>query len=249
MRTALVADVHGNAVALDALLADLARRPVDQVVALGDMLQGGPAPAEVLARVREAGWPVVLGNADAFLLDADAGMETPNEEQLEMRAWSVERLGDDGLDAIRAFAPTVRADLGGGRTLLAFHGSPTSYDDFLFPATPERVFRELVAGADADVLAGGHVHLQFLRRLGGSVFVNPGSVGLSYDHEQDEDDGFRADPWAAYAVVEADESGRFEVSFRRVPYDPAAVVAAVLASGMPHADSVAARWHTIGTEA
>lgn len=240
MRTALVSDVHGNAVALEAVLADLERDPVDQVVALGDMVQGGPQPAEVVDRLVELGWPVVLGNADAFLLDPESGWEAVTQEGLEARSWSLERLGPERMDVISSFAPTVERPLGDGRTLLAFHGSPRSYDDFLLPSTPEGVFRALLEGADASVLSGGHVHLQFVRRVGDGLFVNPGSVGLSYDHEQPEDD-FRFDPWAAYAVVEV-EDGRVEVAFRRVPIDVEAVVDAVRASGIPHGDDTAARW-------
>lgn len=241
MRTALVSDVHGNAVALEAVLADLDAEPVDQVVALGDMAQGGPQPAEVVDRVAALGWPVVLGNADAFLLDPEAGAEPATEAQLEARAWSVERLGPERLATIRGYASTVEAQLGGGQTLLAFHGSPGSYDDFLFPETPDRVFRALLGETRASVLAGGHIHLQFLRRVGDAIFVNPGSVGLSYDHEQAED-AFRADPWAAYAVIETDGAGGLDVSFRRVPLDIEALVGAVLASAMPGAEAVAARW-------
>jgi predicted phosphodiesterase len=241
VRTALVSDVHGNAVALEAVLAELDREPVDQVFALGDMAQGGPQPAEVVDRVEALGWPVVLGNADAFLLDPDAGAEEATEPQLEARAWSVERLGTARLATIGGFVPTVEADLGGGHSLLAFHGSPGSYDDFLFPATPEGVFRALLGDARASVLAGGHIHLQFLRRVGDAVFVNPGSVGLSYDHEQAGEE-LRADPWAAYAVIETDGAGGLGVAFRRVPLDRDALVAAVLASGMPHAEKIAARW-------
>ena len=241
MRTALVSDVHGNAVALEAVLADLDREPVDQVIALGDMVQGGPQPAEVVDRVEALGWPVILGNADDFLLDPAAGAEEASPSQLEARAWSVERLGAERLETIRGYAPTLEAELGNGHTLLAFHGSPGSYDDFLFPATPEGVFRALLGNARASVLAGGHIHLQFLRRVGEALFVNPGSVGLSYDHEQAAED-FTADPWAAYAVIETDPAGGLGVAFRRVPLDRDAIVAAVLASGMPHAEEVAAGW-------
>lgn len=239
MRTALVSDVHGNAVALEAVLADLEREAVDQVVALGDMAQGGPQPAEVVDRLVELDWPVVLGNADAFLLDPDTATEAVTEAALEGRLWSIERLGAERLGVIRSFAPAVERALGGGRTLLAFHGSPLSYHDLLLPTTPEGVFRALVDGAEAAVLAGGHVHLQFLRRVGNSVFVNPGSVGLSYDHEQPEDD-FRVDPWAAYAVLEV-EDGRVEVAFRRVPLDVQAVVDAIRESGLPGGEVWAAR--------
>src|SRR5919106_612391 len=213
MRTALVSDVHGNAVALEAVLADLDREAVDQVIALGDMAQGGPQPAEVVDRVEALGWPVILGNADDFLLDPAAGAEEASPSQLEARAWSAERL-----ETIRGYAPTLEAELGNGHTLLAFHGSSGSYDDFLFPATPEGVFRALLGNARASVLAGGHIHLQFLRRVGEALFVNPGSVGLSYDHEQAGEE-LRADPWAAYAVIETDGAGGLGVAFRRGPPD------------------------------
>jgi predicted phosphodiesterase len=76
MRTALVSDIHGNTVALDAALADLKAHPVDQVVCLGDAIQGGPQPAGVVARLRELGWPVIMGNADAWLL---SGVPTGTE--------------------------------------------------------------------------------------------------------------------------------------------------------------------------
>lgn len=239
-RTALVSDVHGNAVALDAVLADLERRPVDAVVCLGDMLQGGAQPAEVAGRLAALGWPVVLGNADAFLLDADAGAEVPTPAQLEVRRWSLEALGDEGVRLLETFRPTVEGDLGGGLRLLAFHGSPRSYDDFLFPSFADGVFRAVLGPDEADVYAGGHVHLQFVRRVGRSLFVNPGSVGFSYDHEQPED-GFRLDPWAAYAVIESD-GGSVEVAFRRVPFDVHAVIAAIRASGVPNADRAIALW-------
>ncbi len=76
MRTAVISDIHGNCVALDAVLADLQAHPVDQVACLGDAIQGGPQPAKVAARLRELGWPVVMGNADAWLL---SGIPTGSE--------------------------------------------------------------------------------------------------------------------------------------------------------------------------
>ncbi len=235
-----MSDVHGNAVALEAVIADLARRPVDAVVCLGDMLQGGPQPAEVADRLVELDWPVVLGNADAFLLDPAEGGEPATDPQLAVRAWSVERLGEPRLELVRGFASTIDVELADGLRLLACHGSPSSFDDFLFPDTPERVFRTLLGASGADVVAGGHVHLQFLRRVGATLFVNPGSVGLSYDHEQPED-VLRVDPWAAYAVVEVLDA-LANVMFRRVPLDVEAVAAAYVDAAHPDADAWAARW-------
>ena len=75
MRTALVSDIHGNGVALRAVLDDLDRQEIDRVVCLGDVAQGGPEPVEVLDAVRDRDWRVVMGNADAFLLDPESGRE------------------------------------------------------------------------------------------------------------------------------------------------------------------------------
>ena len=203
------------------------------------MLQGGPEPAAVSERLNATGWPVVLGNADAFLLDVGASAEPTTEQQLEVRSWSREQLGDVGLDLIRAFRPTIELDLGGSG-LLAFHGSPSSYDDILLPTDDAAAFRERLGSRRARVMCGGHVHLQFVRRIGETTFVNPGSVGLGYDHEQDPAD-VRFDPFAAYATVRLDDEA-IDVSFRRVPFDRAAVVSSIEASGMPSATDLVRGW-------
>jgi predicted phosphodiesterase len=219
VRTALFSDVHGNAVAFDALLADLGRLPVEQLVCLGDAIQGGPQPAECIDRLRALGCPIVLGNADWEMLT----LETELEE------WTRAQLSADDLQFVRSFAPTIQLP-----GILAFHGSPRSFEDRILPWTPEDEFRELLAGADAAVLTGGHTHLQFLRRRDESVFVNPGSVGLAYAYHQPEET-FRFDPWAEYAVV-SNEDGVFSLEFRRVPFDPAEVVRAFETSGNPAQD-------------
>lgn len=242
MRAGLVSDLHGNAVALEAVAADVAAAGVDRVVCLGDVAQGGPEPARVLAGLEELGWPVVLGNADAFLLDpetARAGGEEITERQLETRAWSLAQLTPEQLEAIAGFPPTVEVDLG-GRTLLCCHAVPRSYHPVLLPTTDEEAFRGLLEGVDADVVAGGHTHMQFLRRRGDLLFVNPGSAGLSYEHGQPPDD-MRVDPWAAWAIVESD-GGSFSVEFRRVPLEVEAVQASLRASGIPYVEEHVRRW-------
>jgi predicted phosphodiesterase len=171
---------------------------------------------------------VVMGNADWFVLTGDPGAEPVTEAQEAVRQWTLARLSDTDRDFVRSFRPTVDEP-----PVLGFHGSPASFDDVILPSTPEDEFRRFLAGTDARILAGGHVHQQFVRRLGSSLFLNPGSVGLSYDPEQPED-AMRFDPWAAWAVVEVD-GDRLSVEFRRAPFDPAAVVEAIDASGIPGA--------------
>jgi predicted phosphodiesterase len=240
VRVALFSDVHGNAVAFDAMLADLRRHDVDHVVCLGDHAQGGAQPAECLERLQELGCPAVMGNSDHFLLTLDPGNEPATEAHLEMVRWSTEQLSDELLEFHRSFQPTVELELGEGRTLLAFHASPRSRDEILGPWLEEEEWREPFDGAEATILAGGHTHLQWARRLGDRYYVNPGSVGLAYDHNQPEET-FRADPCAEYALVSIDD-GTVGVEFRRVPFDAGAVLEAIEASGMPYPERAARFW-------
>ena len=227
MRVALVSDQHGNDVAFRSVVEDIERVGVDAVVCLGDTVQGGAQPAETLERLTSLGCPTVLGNADAFLFGEDvAEPTTPEQEQI--RDWTVDQLGPSGVQSLRAFQPTVELELE-GQTVLCCHGSPRSYDDILLPEDETALDAWMV---DADLLAGGHTHKQWTRRIGEALFVNPGSVGLAYDHHRPRDE-IRFVPVAEYALVFLDAGGP-AVEFRRVGYDFEELREAVLASGRPY---------------
>jgi predicted phosphodiesterase len=131
MRVAVISDMHGNDFAFATVEADIQRQKVDQVVCLGDAIQGGPQPAEVVQRLRRLNCPVVMGNADAWLL---TGEETGDEgippERLkkmgEIRQWSLSQLTDDDRAFISNFQPTITIPLDSNLDLLCFHGSPDS---------------------------------------------------------------------------------------------------------------------------
>ncbi len=169
MAFALISDIHGDAGALDAVLAELVRLGVDDGIVLGDVAQGGEHPAAVLDRLAELGWPVILGNADHFLLEIPAETNEPlTAAVLERRRWTLSRLDRRHLDQIRSFHPTYARD-----GLLAFHGSPRSFEDVLLPDT-EDVSHWQVDGY--ALLAGGHTHRQWTRHIGDALYVNPGAV-------------------------------------------------------------------------
>ena len=232
MRVGLFSDVHANAVALAAVLEDLERRQLDRIVCLGDHVQGGAQPAECLDRLRELRCPVVLGNADHEVL-------FPQREHEE---WTRARLSVTQLEFMRTFEATVEIELGDGGRLVCFHGSPRSFDEVVLPETPLEDVRAAVAGHEAVVFAGGHVHLQWQRRVGSAVWLCAGSVGLVYANEEPAE-ALRLDPWAEYAIVDF-ENGCLGVELRRVPFDVEAYVQALLASGRPGADETAAGWLT-----
>jgi predicted phosphodiesterase len=207
----LVSDIHGNDRALGAVVAELARLRVEEVVCLGDAVQGGSQPGEVLDRLASLGWPVILGKADDFLLEVPAGPpETFTAAQLERREWTLAQLEPRHLEQIRSFVPTLQVELEGGLTLRAFHGSPTSYDDVLLPETTDEQAERLYGGSGVDLLAGGHTHVQWTRTIDGALYVNPGSVGAAADRYEPH---AQLQPFAEYAIVTGGS-----VEFRRVPW-------------------------------
>ncbi len=239
MRVALISDQHGNDIAFRAVAEDSERVGVDRFVCLGDVAQRGAQPAETLDRLRSLGCETVLGNSDAFLLQVPEDSPEPiTSQMLEVRDWTLQQLDERHLDQLRSFQPTVELELE-GRTILCFHGSPRSYDDVLLPES-DADLGPWLADADADVLAGGHTHKQWTRQIGRALFVNPGSVGLAYDHHQPEDD-FRFDAVAEYAILSVERSGP-AVEFRRAPYALEALRKVVLGSDRPYAAEHAARY-------
>jgi predicted phosphodiesterase len=195
---ALVSDIHGNDTALEAVVGELGRLGVDRVVCLGDVAQGGPQPAEVLGRLAALRWPVILGNADAFLLEVDPGSpEEVSEAQLAQRSKTLEQLDELHLEQIRSFSRTLDVTVD-GVGLRAFHGSPRSYDDVVLPETPDGIVESLLGGSGVELLAGGHTHLQWARYVDGALYVNPGSVGFAYNRFDPE---HTPKPIAEFALV------------------------------------------------
>jgi predicted phosphodiesterase len=244
MRIAIISDIHGNCFALDAALADIHDAAIDQIVCLGDAIQGGAQPAETAARLRELGCPIVMGNADAWLLtgeETDAA-HPATEPMRATREWSLAQLSGADRAFISGFQPTIALALGDGRDLLCFHGSPHSFDDIILPETPEEDFQRFLGGFGATALTGGHTHLQQIRRLGDALFFNPGSVGRAFDRRQPEET-FRYDPWAEYAILSYSDS-RLGLEFRRLPLDTQALAEIILRSGQPYAEKNAAQYHS-----
>jgi predicted phosphodiesterase len=233
--------MHGNAVAFRAALADVERVEPDLIVSLGDVAQGGPQPVECLELLRELGCPCVYGNSDDFLVTRDLGAESDMEEErrrrvLEVLDWSCAQLGEQELDFLRGFRPTVEVDLEGQR-LVCCHATPTSNEDVVLPATPPEEIP-----VEGDVVAAGHVHLQWLRRVRGTLWFCAGSVGLVYEHQEPlAEVPFL--PYSEYAVLTA-EDGRLDVDFRRIPFDVEELLAAARATDFPDVERYAAQWRT-----
>jgi len=245
MRIAIISDIHGNNVAFETVLADIKRQDIEQIVCLGDAIQGGPQPAEVVQNLRALNCPIVMGNADAWLLSGvaadDEGIRPERLKKMEnIRIWSLSNLNEADQEFIANFQPTIKLNLEGDLELLCFHGSPTSFDDIILPAAPQEEFQKFLGAYADQILTGGHTHAQQVRRNGELFFFNPGSVGFAYSHHQPEGQ-FHADLWAEYAVLTV-ENGRTSLEFRRVPFDANELIRVYRESGRPFADEAIAQY-------
>jgi putative phosphoesterase len=218
-RVAVLADVHGNATALEAVLDDVERQAPDLLVHCGD-LTWGPQPRETIELLDASPLEVVCvrGNADravgelATQLAAEPGAQvTPRE------AWMVAGHDERLRELLAAFAEHVTVDVDGLGRVLFCHGSPRSDEELVTAATPEERLREALDGVDADVVVTAHTHVRYEREVLGYRLLNAGSVGMPYEGA----------PGAYWALLGSD------IEFRRSDYDLEAAAAHYRASGDP----------------
>lgn len=233
MRVALISDIHGNLLALDAVLADLEREQIDQIICLGDV-PVGPQPSEALARVRKLRCSVIMGNWDACFLQGMPAAESEIDRMLvDIGGWCAGFLSPRDREFIESFKPRLELQLEDGTFLLCFHGSPRSFDDWIFATTGDSDLGRMLAGFEATVMAAGHTHVQMIRRHEGTIIVNPGSVGLPF--RQWWPKPVRIAPWAEYGILTC-ENGRLGIDLRRTSFDVDALLELTRESGMPHTD-------------
>jgi predicted phosphodiesterase len=222
MRIALISDIHGNQLALERVLADARLVGADRFACLGDVATLGPRPKDVLRTLRELGCPIIQGNHDAFLLDPALVLRyTGAKVIVDAIDWCRAQLSADDLAFIGTFAAEIDVPLAGGRLLHLYHGSPESNVQDVLATTDDDELERLLAGRRADIMAGGHTHIQMLRQHRGTWVVNPGSVGMPFRRYVS---GARPEimPYAEYAVVD-DGGGSPSVELRRVPLDRASL--------------------------
>lgn len=213
MRIAVLADVHANLPALEAVLDDAVALGCDTIWCVGDVVGRGPHPGEVITELQRMGLPTIQGNWDEAvgLRREHPGVAWPNREAevagLESLMWTIAHTTDEQRSWLRQLPATARLDVE-DRSVLLFHGSPLRQSDYLWSDRPSRIFARVVSEQGDDLLCFGNTHEAFHRVIGKSHFVAAGSVGC----------GTPDDPGARYAVVDL-AGAELMVNFRSVPYD------------------------------
>jgi predicted phosphodiesterase len=242
MRLAIFADVHGNPIALEAVLADVARRGgVDGFWALGDLVAMGYDPSGVLRRLRTLpGLRAVRGNTDRYVLtearppvvptvaraQADPALVPWLADVERSYAWTRGHVTGAGwLPWLDALPVETRLVLPDGTRLLGAHAAPGRDDGpGVTAALSDADLGGLVAGCGADLVCVGHTHRPLERRVGGVHVVNVGNVSHPLRDAPD--------PRACYALLEADPRG-YRIALHRIDFDHEAVVAAIRRSRHP----------------
>ncbi len=220
-RIAVLSDVHGNLVALDACLVDLETQGgADEIVVAGDICIDGPKPKKVLQRLEEVGARCVRGNTERYLFESGRtdGFLPAKAAQI---AWTRRELGERWISwlAELPFALRVGED---ANELLIVHANPQNDEEHLWPDADDELLRRLVGEERATTIAFGHLHLPYVRIWRGRMLVNVASAGLPKD----------GDPRACYAIF-TERDGGWQVKHRRVPFDVKKVATQLADCGIP----------------
>jgi predicted phosphodiesterase len=236
-RIALFSDVHGNALALDAVLAGITAAGIGpgDVYCLGDLVGYGPDPAGVVARVRDAGIPTVRGNYDDGVGNrrGNCGCYYASEPaRIDGEAsytFTDAMLSDADHEWLASLPDDIRLEGPNSLRVLLAHDSPRKINEYLLPDRTDKFLARLADEAHADVVCVGHAHLGYHRVVQGSDgrrvdYVSVVSAGKPKD----------GDPRAGWTeLLLGNGPGEIEARVHRVGYDVEAVVAAMLDAGLP----------------
>lgn len=235
---AILADIHGNLTALQAVLDDLDRVQPDALLVAGDLINGGPQPAETLALLRARHAQMIRGNGDDYLIDYHRGAWSPQRmASLQWAAirWAYRQTGPQAVEFLGSLPDQLSLQMNGSAPLRMLHGSlrraseglvpfsdPQTHAIFLRALEPAqaRSPEEDLAQIEESVLICAHTHIPFAFRRHGKLALNPGSVGAP----------IHGDPLAQYTLLHWDGE-QWQVEQRGVPYDLEALRRAYSASG------------------
>jgi putative phosphoesterase len=230
-RIAVLSDVHGNLVALEAVLKQLKREKPDFALVAGDLVMNGPDPngtVDALRGLERDGGIVVSGNTDIAVGDFDYGAAFPQYQDgvpdtvSAAAEWAHDELGDEQLDWLRRLPAERRIRAGDDQLVLVVHASPGSQTRGFDQSLDANVVFERAAATDARIICVGHTHLPEVRDLGWKVIVNDGSAGYVFDGE----------PSASWAMVTVDGT-EVSADIRRTEFDVLSVANAISERGLP----------------
>jgi putative phosphoesterase len=229
MRIAAIYDIHGNLPALEAVLQEIRRAGVDQIVVGGDVIPG-PMPRETIDFLKSLDIPAqyIRGNGEREVLAVRAGVETGTVPAAfrEVMRWVAGQLSSEHERWLASWPETLRLEIDGLGEILFCHATPRSDTEIFTRLTPEESLLPIFAGLDVPLVVCGHTHMQLDRTIGGTRVVNAGSVGMPF-----------GEPGADWLLL-GPPSG---IELRQTPYDPDRAAKRIRATEYPQAQDFATR--------
>lgn len=238
-RYAVLADVHGNMPALEAVLADMRQHRVDGIVVAGD-LTCGPHQIETTDLLRSLGSQMIQGNGENNLVRDDTG-HAPDywrtSRQWALHRWTYRNLDRATLDFIATLPEQLVISLPGTAAIRVVHGSPRDPAEGLCPDDDLAALELALAQIAEPVLVCGHTHIQWKWERDGRLAFNPGSVAGPLDGHVG----------AQYALLTWQDN-RWQVGHRIVPYDLERIRTAFHACGLLAEGGALARYYLLSIE-
>ena len=225
MRLAIISDIHANAPALKAVLADIKAQHISTIWSLGDLVGYAPFPNEAIDIFRREKIKGIIGNYDLKVLNFEKNKKDWKGKKDPEKFFSFSWTDRNITPATRAYLKKLPENLKlsfAGKTWLLVHGSPENNEEALTAQTPEERFLELAGQVKADIVLCGHSHRAFAKAVSRLWFINPGSVGRPFD----------SDPRAAYTIIEIKE-GQLNVQNRRIAYPMEETIGKMREQGFP----------------
>lgn len=220
-KIAIISDIHGNLTALEAVVADIKAKKVDEVWVLGDLLMPGPGGKKILELLEDLHPSVyVRGNWDDLLLRGIEGKITLEKQSniyfSRLAQFYAKELDQKQLAFIQKMS-LQKVVKRGALTISITHNLPyLNYGQTLYPTTTQENFDEIAKDSDADLFIYAHVHHQIMRyTIREQLVINPGSIGEPFC----DWDKFQADLRAQYITLEVDDKGLKQLDFCKVDYD------------------------------
>jgi predicted phosphodiesterase len=241
-RLAVLSDIHGNLLALEAVLKDLEQLGgADKIWILGDLVAFGPRPVECLDKITALkDTKVISGNTDRYLVTGQRPHIDPPKDESEWQAiqkmlnerdanfnWTVSKLSFANYESLAKLGHNLEYEISGYGWAVGYHGAPGNDEGFITPEMPDHDVLDQLLDREGRLAFGGHLHVAMDRTIGRWRVVNVGSVGMPNDHIR-----------ATYAMVSFDEN-MLKIDLRRVDYDVEAVIRDLQQSGNPSWEWVA----------
>jgi len=226
MRVAILADIHGNLPACEAVLQDIARNSPDFIVAAGDLALRGAHPRETVELLFERCSVLLMGNTDCYLSGnyLGGGYRDRVNWKMDLLLWTRDQLGEANVRKLGQLPFSVRYSPRRGHDLYVCHANPRNLEDALEPTLDDAVMRHYFQNLEAAACAFGHLHFPYRRHLGRMLIADVASAGIPRD----------GDVRAAYGVFTFTPKG-WRVQIRRVRYPVRRATQAIAARRVPGA--------------